>query len=404
MGLYLHPIVFFSIGTFIGLTPYIFGSTYFNVYRTFTFSSEILIVYMIGFIFFSIGVLLVSFVYKKKHQVYSVIKKDINLFLIILIFLSILIFLKIISLYGTLPILALLSGNESIAFVNQTQKDVGGGLFGVFFLTVISLIVLFPYSVIYKNKSFLNKSLFWIHLCLLIIYTTYSGKRQMMFIFFTYSFSYLLIYYTKIDNTKVLSNIKKIAVVSFSLLIGIFLTIGLVRTSLTNDDVSLLDPIVHYASLPFINLTSIIINQENNSYAYTFISFFETILSDLPTFAKGMMSMDFHTLQMPLIEPTSPPTIYGEIFWNFGYIGVIVYLFIVGIFSGVLYFKALYSQNFLYITLYSLIVWPLLSIHTYNHFKNFMFLIIPLIMIVFGSYIYKKISKKRKVCDSKNKK
>jgi len=393
----LHPLTLFSFGTFIGLIPYIFGSPYFDSYRTFAFDNEILIVYLVGYTLFSMGALLVSFVYRKKSRACGVVKKDINLFLMILILLSAVVFIKIISLYGAVPILAILSGSESIAFVNQVQRDVGGGLFGTFFLMVMALIILFPYSVIYKNKSSANASLFWTHLLLLIMYTAYSGKRQMMFIFFVYSFSYLFIYYIKTNNYKILFKIKKIAAISFLLLIGMFLTIGLVRVSLTNDDVLFFDPIVHYASLPFINLTGIINNQGSNPYAYTFVTFFETLLSDLPTFIKGMVAMDFDTLQLPLIEPTSPATIYGEIFWSFGYIGIVIYLFTVGVFSGVLYYKSLYSQNFLYVTLYSLIVWPLLSLHTYNHFKNFMFLIIPLLLVLIANFMYKKIPKKEKI-------
>jgi len=393
---YLHPFFLFSIASIVGLIPYILDSKYFYLYKNFSFTYEILFVYFIGFLSFTIGLLIIHFIYKKPQNAFRFIKKDYNITIYSLLLISLVVFIKIIALYGTVPLLAILSGNESIAFVNQTQKDIGGGLFGVFFLMVISLIILFPYSVIYKNRSLVNNILFWIHLLLLIIYTTYSGKRQMMFIFFTYNFSYLSIYYVKMNNVKILSKIKKIAVLSFLLLIGIFIAIGLVRTGLTKDDISLFDPIVHYASLPYMNLTNIIINHENNSHAYTFVAFIETIFSHLPTFIKEKLSMNFDILQMPLIEPTSPSTIYGEIFWNFGYIGVISYLFTVGIFSGILYFKALYSQNFIYITLYSLIVWPLLSINTYNHFKNFLFLIIPFLMVVIANSIYKKIPKKRK--------
>ncbi len=391
----LHPIFLFFIGSFIGLSPYIFGSSYFDVYHTFQLNNEILVVYLVGFLSFVIGNMFVKFIFSVRRKYCPYIKKDINTFLIVLILVSLFIFAKIISIYGSLPLLAILSGNETIAFVNQTQKDVGGGIFGVFFLMVIGLIIFFPYSVINKNKSFINKTLFYIHLPLLIIYTTYSGKRQMLFIFFTYTFSYLLLFYTKTNNVKILPKIKKIGIIFFILLISVFLTIGLIRANLTNNDISIFDPIIHYASLPFINLTSIISNQESNNFTYTFQAFYEIIFKDLPTFIKAMLFDSFGTLNMPLIEPTSPSTIYGEIFWGFGYIGVFLYLLVIGIFSNYLYMKAIYAKNFIYITFYSLIVWPLLSIHTYNHFKNFMFLIIPFILIILGNKLYKKIPKKK---------
>ena len=391
----IHPIVLFSIGTFIGLSPYIFSSKYFDSYSTFSVNSEILVVYLLGFISFTIGTLFIKFIFKRKIKIYIYKKKDMNTLLAFFLLLSFFLFLKIMSLYGSLPLLALLSGNEDIAFVNQTQKDVGGGIFGVFFLVVMSLIILFPYTVINKNKSLYNGYLFWVHLVLLLLYTTYSGKRQMLFIFFTYTFTYLYLFYIKTNKEKVLQKIKKIGLLTSILLISFFLFLGLLRANLLNEDVSVFNPIIHYSSLPYMNLSNIITHQDQNINAYTWRAFVETLLNDLPSFIKYSFFNEFQTVIMPKIEPTSPSTIYGEIFWGFGYIGVFLYLLVIGIFSNYLYMKAIYAKNFIYITFYSLIVWPLLSIHTYNHFKNFMFLIIPFILIILGNKLYKKIPKKK---------
>lgn len=393
----VNPILLFMIGTFIGLTPYIFGSNSFDDYRTFVFSNEILYVYIIGAISFVLGAISIKYFYIKPQVKNKVsLKKDLNIFLTILILFSIFMFVKIISIYGMLPIVAILSGNESIEFVNQTQKDIGGGIFGIFFLTVVSLIILFPYSIIKKNKSLFNKILFWIHLLLLMVYTTYSGKRQMMFIFFVYTFSYMLIYYKKQNNILMLKKIKKIGLVGFVFLVSLFIAVGLIRENIMGNDVSVFEPIIHYASLPYINLTNIIIHQDSNSYSYSLMAFYETMLSNLPTFIKSMFLNNPVTLNMPLIEPTSPSTVYGLVFWNFGYIGTILFLMMVGMISEYFYLKAVYSKNIIYITIYGLLVWPLLSIHTYNHFINFMFLLIPILMIIIGNFLYKKLPKKHK--------
>lgn len=395
--LILNPIFLFSIGTFIGLTPLIFNSKYFDSYSTFTFSYKVLIVYFIGYIFFLLGVLTINCFYKEReNQINYIRKKDLNLFITILIVLSIFIFIKIISLYGTLPILSILSGSEGITYVNETQKDVGGGIFGVFFLMVISLIILYPYIIIYKNSSFFNKILFYIYTFLLIIYTTYSGKRQMIFILFTYTFSYFLIYYKRVSNNEKLKYIKRKGFIFLMIIVTIFIFIGLLRSNLLNEDVSIFNPIIHYASLPFMNLTNIILHQDQNNFAYSFIAIQDFILSDLPTFIKYIFVSNFISLPMPYIEKTSPPTIYGMVFWEFGHLGVIFHLYTIGLFVSYLYKKALYSKKIIYISLYSLIVWPLLSIHTYNHFKNFMFLIIPILLIIIGQWIYQALPKKRK--------
>lgn len=398
MKLIINPIFLFSIGTVIGILPYLVNSRYFNVYRTFEFNNEILFVYLIGFLSFAMGYLFIKFIFRKMDFSKFIVKKDLNLFIFILILISLIFFFKIIQLYGSLPIISILTGNENIEFINNIQKEVGGGLFGIFFLLIMSLIILFPYSIINKNSSKINFILFYLHLLLLFIYCTYSGKRQMLFIFFTYTFSYLLIYYFVLDNKVVLKKLKYWGGILLFIIVSLFLSIGLIRANLVDEDISIFDPIIHYASLPFINLTSIINNQPSNEYAYSFISFVDILISDLPTFIKSIFIKNTYTLEnIPLIEPTSPLTIYGEIFWSFSYFGVFIFALSIGIISNYLYLKALYNKSMIYISMYSLLVWPLLSIHTYNHFKNFMFLIIPLFLIYFGNKLYINFIPRKKI-------
>ncbi len=49
MKILLHPIFLFFIGTLIGLSPYIFGSSYFDVYHTFQLNNEIQIDYLLEY-------------------------------------------------------------------------------------------------------------------------------------------------------------------------------------------------------------------------------------------------------------------------------------------------------------------------------------------------------------------
>lgn len=389
MILIINPIFLFLIGTLIGILPYLVNSRYFKIYRAFNLNNEIFFVYLLGFLSFIMGYLFIKFIFRKMNFGKYIVKKDLNLFIFVLIFISLIFFFKIIQLYGSVPIVSILTGNKNIEFINNIQKEVGGGLFGIFFLLIMSLIILFPYSIINKNSSKINFILFYLHLILLFIYCTYSGKRQMLFILFTYTFSYLLIYYFVSDNRVGLKKIKYWGSVFLFIIISLFLLIGLIRTNLIEENVSIFDPIVHYASLPFVNLTSIIAHQSSNQYAFSFMSFVDILISDLPTLIKSIFIKHMYTLEnIPLIEPTSPSTVYGEIFWSFSYFGVFIFALSIGMISNYLYLKALYNKSMIYISMYSLLVWPLLSIHTYNHFKNFMFLIIPLSLIYFGNKFY----------------
>lgn len=138
MKLIINPIFLFSIGTVIGILPYLVNSRYFNVYRTFEFNNEILFVYLIGFLSFAMGYLFIKFIFRKMDFLNLQLKR-LEFIYFILILISLIFFFKIIQLYGSLPIISILTGNENIEFINNIQKEVGGGLFGIFFLLIMSL-------------------------------------------------------------------------------------------------------------------------------------------------------------------------------------------------------------------------------------------------------------------------
>ncbi|WP_133146492.1 O-antigen polymerase, partial [Vibrio sp. 10N.286.55.E12] len=390
MKFFLHPIILFLAGSFIGLSPYFFDSRYFDMYRTFVFDEQVLWVYMLGIVSFILGAGFLQLMpTKTKLEINnSNNTKDLNLFISLLLVLSFLVFVKIISMYGMLPILSILSGASDIAFVNATQKSTGGGLYGVFSLLVFSLIILFPYSVINKKKKYSGSKIFWIHLFLLFIYVTYSGKRQMIFIFITFVCTYLYIYYCRHADLKALKKISKVSVVVGGVGVAFFLLVGLIRTSLIDEKVSLLDPVIQYATLPYMNLTNIVMQQESNLYSYSFTAFYESIFAFLPSFFKtSFFENPQSLLSMPLIEITSPSTVYGILIWNFGYVGVASYLFFLGFITHYLYKKAFYGRSEIFIALYSLTVWPLLAVHTYNHFINFTFYLLPILLIILGDIL-----------------
>lgn len=388
----LHPNFLLLVGSFIGLSPYFFDSPYLSLYRTYIFDDRVLYVYLLGFLSFFLGGVLINILWIKKKIYKPQNTKDLNYFVLLVISISCLVFIKVVSTYGALPLISILSGSYEISSVNETQRSVGGGLYGIFSTCVFVLIALFPYS--FKRYTRKKTYIFWLHFFLLVVFTTYSGKRQMIFILITFVCTCLYIYYYKLSDEHKLKLIKKYTIGFGVLAVGFFLLVGLVRSNVLEQGASIFDPVIQYSTLPYMNLTNIIINQESNPYSFTFLALFESLFAFLPSFFKGFFFDTYSSIEaMPLIEITSPSTVYGIVYWNFGLLGVSVYLFILGLIVNYFYYKAFYSRSDIFISFYAFSVWPLLSIHTYNHFVNFTFYLNPLFLLVFGGIVYKLIPK-----------
>ena len=334
-------------------------------------------------------------IYNKPTSSIGFETRDLNAVLVVLIIFSLVLFFKVLSVYGKVPIIAIISGNENIAFINQLQASSGGGIFGLFSLLISSLIILLPYSYFRKEMTLNNKLIFIIHFSLLFIYTTYSGKRQMMFICFSYFISYLIIVSYKIKDFEQIKKVKKLLFAGGAVIVLIFLLVGIIRAGGADENQSVIDPVNHYLSLPFMNLSNIILMQDTNNNAFTVSAFFESIFSSIPNFFKSSLLADAASLKMPLIEKTSPSSLFGLAFWNFSYVGVFILTLIIGYWSQYLYYKAFFNPYPKYIGLYSLTIWPLFTVHTYNHFINFTFYIFPVLMILIGNYIYKALPQRR---------
>ncbi len=75
------------------------------------------------------------------------------------------------------------------------------------------------------------------------------------------------------------------------------------------------------------------------------------------------------------IEPTASAGFYGDLHWNVGLPGVILFSLFAGWFSKYCYLRA--RSSLFHILAYSLISWTLIAAHSYNHFLHINFLILP---------------------------
>lgn len=380
------------IGSFLSLLPIIVpNNKTFTYYSSFQFNSKLVTTFVLGFIFFVIGYKITFKLLKYSKSKLILIQLNRLPEIIIVSLLLLLVLLINIRIYGGIPILRILTG-QNISTINLAQRDSGFGTFGLQVVLLYTLIV-FIQPLVYKilNKSADKTVKVMVIVCLFLIafVSMYSGKRQYIFISLLSIVSYLY-YFNMLNGSKknISKKVKKIIFKYGMFGTGVFVSLGIIRSGLEFSIVNTFYPILNYLSLPFMNLSNIIKFHGVNNYKYSFKGFIDIITFGLPSiFRTGNNSL----YDMPLIEPTSPSTVYGSVYWHFGLPGSIIYMFILGMAFGYIY-KKLKSGNVKYIAIYSFSVWPLLTIFMYNHFLNMMYFMIPILIVSFVSF-YRNLGK-----------
>lgn len=382
-GIYLiNPVILFTLGTFMGILPgLIKDNLIFDAYNSFVFTNEIFYVYLTGLAFFSIGYIISQNITKVDKSQF--VLKKLNSFeaLLVSFFLLILLIISI-SIYGGVPILEIIQGNFNISEVNEIQEEnESQGFFGFQYLVFITLILIFQFwflqiSVLHLKTS-RKKILIYKLIFILMIFTSlYTGKRQLLVIFFTMTLSYSWLYLANNSDVKGLKTLNKKIIIGLVLIFILFSAIGILRTYQNFSFEKLFFPVIAYASYPFMNLSIIIQKANTNAYSFSLISLKDTIQQGFPYIFRGN---PISLVNMPYVEKTSPSSLYGIIFWNLRYIGVVIFTLILGLIIGRIYKKAI-NGNRWNVVIYSLSIWPLLSIHSYNHFLNVMYFILPVII------------------------
>jgi len=373
----IHPVIVILLGTALALIPHFWGGKYTDMYAGFVYSNKVVLVYMLGFVSFVIGYSCFVLFYVFLRRRTTLLRNAIPPFLwlrfsvcIILIFLSV----KLILIYGGVPLLDIAASDGSISNVNEAQVG-GGGFFGLVFLLIIFIIILYP-NAFYSSSNYFSRVVFIIQTIVILFFCVYTGKRQMFFVFSSFMFSFAVIYLYRLGDFSKLN--RAFPYVIFLLLGAIlfFVVVGNVRYE--SDVLINLEPILHYLSLPYINITNIIAVADSNDSVVTLQALGDTLLSGAPTILKSFLGGEGEYI--PRLEQTSPSGVYEIIYWKFQLTGVIGFMLCLGGYNAFVYKGAMQSQNFSYIYVYALTIWPLLSIFMYNHFLNWMFYFIPVLL------------------------
>jgi len=290
--------------------------------------------------------------------------------------------LLIVSDAGVIPIVAIISQSKGIGELNKAQADSLPGLYGLhslmtFLMEYIIGLLLFKSIFDLNNKT--NVRILWGGL-IVFIATIIGGKRQDLAIFICF-ISVALWCSIKINGGLITRHHKKILRRFFGVVLLSLAAIAYISFSRLDaagyGDETVNEPL-RYISMPLINLESL-------SETAGWVGLEPDIVKPLDFLLPAKIGVERGVATIPVPEPTSPSGFFSMayLYWG-GIVGLIIYSFFVGIFSGYIYNKAASSP--MYLLFYGYIVWSLLMSHTYNHFLTITFLPLQFLLLVAVNY------------------
>lgn len=372
MKFIINPIFIFI---FIWIIMLVFWSLniayFFKEYYTLAF-----FLCLISIIFFSIGYFLIylinnSFIIKEEKFLCILNKKKVNIFVFILLLLSIGVVILNFILYGLPPFFKFF-GYYTIDYLHYGKfKN----------LLFANLIFLFVISYFYKN-IFISLFLKIFSLFILILYVS---RGNIIFMVLFYMFLVL---------TDKRIKIYKIFIILLFLFIGVILLFQIIGEFRTGNEIfynvmEIKDKyriknagiiwIIAYMSMPFENLLEFI---HHNIPMFLGENILSRSLPAFLSFNQNALSIYKNLLPNPY---NTVPTYLGWIFFDFNWLGIIIFNFLIGLVSGYIFFI---KKNKLFL---SLLLTCIFLIFFNDYFFFFMTIIIGIYVCIFNRFLIKRI-------------
>jgi len=294
---------------------------------------------------------------------------------------------------GGVPLILIVSGQESVSNLNALQKLAPPGLFGFNTFLLFSLEALL--ALFFMRKYFFGSNCgipLWFGVVVVVFAATLTGKRQGLVIFFILVLVCLSVAYvlSRSRNVKLIKPVRSpffYIFLSLATLSLIYFLITFYRLGSTVElKETFLEPL-RYLSLPIINLEFLWSVSGFGGLDLNVLKPFETLVP-----AKLMNGRGDIPFVLP--EETSPLGFFALAWLSWGgVVGIMLYGVCVGFFCFVVYRRILVSPSATVI--YGFLVWTLFASHTYNHFLTITFLPAQLVSVYLITHIARvsKVSK-----------
>ncbi|MFM5662155.1 O-antigen polymerase [Aeromonas veronii] len=382
----ISPLSLFFLGSVFGILP-LFDLSFTYNYQHSINVFRVLNVYMLGGAGFFIGSLLYYISPRQRAETKSIgidiavySKKYNYLILCLVLCLLIIVTINIIK-YGGIPILMLING-LSASEINERQA---GFTFGIQSILNYQLIFLLAIKYIASQEA---KKPFFSYVvslsCFVLFFSMlYAGKRQFLFMAFVMLSGLAFIEAGIHKNKKLQNRMIRVSSIGLLFILFVFVLYANIRDGEGQSSNNWYGPLLHYLTLPLLNLDRIIQESDLNDNFLGLIDLSMGVLSDVPYSFRDYITSGYSGViyNYPLVEKTSPISLYGMVYWGWGKFGVFSYSAILSIVINYFYmkrFSSIYCR-----VLYCTCIWPLISLHTYNHFISFMYFFLPLMIFYF---------------------
>ena len=380
------PEMLFLIGSVQAVTPYLFwmgeGS---DLNYIFSMSWGPAVIYVVGFLCFWLGASFVNKSQKTTQAPFSYIDRIPagRLFYANVTLATLLAYqsVQLTRVYGTIPLLAFLSGDLDVNDANDSLESSALGQMALLQITLLLLNAVLTLTVLkrLRQNSFRPFSLdLWIPATLVVIGFTMGGKRQGLFMVAFFTFTAFVLVGNGLLNrlmSKFLIRGRSMRMMVYVVapLCGLvfFQLLGMARSG--REATLGLRESLFYLELPLINL----------EYQYELVGFGPDTFAPqgllrglLPRRIQEQLFGDGASFDWPLkLEPTASSGFFGELHWHTGLAGVCLFAVLSGFVSRYCFQHA--SKSLWALLCYCQIVWTLVSCHSYNHFLNLVFIPLP---------------------------
>lgn len=282
---------------------------------------------------------------------------------------------------GGIPIAGILGGGTNVWDVDSAIADRTG--FGQMGLLLVSLFVLNGVLLILllhdlSRKRPRYRKLFLFLLLLEVFAGLQAGKRQAlaitlfflacgMAVYFRHPVLPLLRYF-RVGAAK---HIARISLIVIPMILVAF--IGWMAKVRTGLPLSGPNEVARYLELGVINLEVQVEHAGYGPYEFYPMRLFRFLLPRRLVFGPSA-TISWGT-DPPRAEQTAGAGFFGDLHWDLGLAGCLVFAFLVGWFSKALYQRA--RENLLCLLVYAQVSWTLFAAHSYNHFLWLNFIWVP---------------------------
>lgn len=376
-----RPQVLFLVGTLFALTPYVLWTVEGKNQSYFYEISYVpALIWVGGYLSFYAGVRMAR-LRRLRSRTANVVRgrATTRLTAIVVVALAFQV-VALTAVYGGVPLRQFMTGQSDASQVDASVRaNAFMGQMGLYLLTLFSLNALVLILVILRIDGGRSHALLLVTaIAALFAAGVFSGKRQQLAISIMFLACGSSIWFAHPIRPMLrylgFHRVRwKARVLTIVLPVLLLLFIGFIATLRTGTQMSGRMQVLTYLEIALINLEVQVERAGLGPHELRPVRLLQYMIPDRIAF--GGVEPLFAGERPPRAEPSATAGFYGDIHWNTGFGGVLIFAFAAGFIAQYFYRRATFS--IFHLLVYAQMAWTLIGAHSYNHFLHSNFLVVP---------------------------